>query len=141
MKLSSKAALLVGIAFLVTEARAQESMTTNGAAAPAVSDTQHGLKDIVVTARRRSEGLLETPVAVTAFSTQELERRSIQLISEIQKSTPSLIYESMGGNASEARVFIRGVGNSIANVSAEQGVGIYTMACISLVRRALCSTI
>jgi len=96
-------------------------------AAPASAEraSQGGIADIIVTARRRNESLLETPVAVTAFSAEELERRSIQQVSEIQSSTPSLIYEGTGGNSSEARVFIRGVGNAIANVSSEQGVGIY----------------
>ena len=52
-------------------------------AAPASAEraSQGGIADIIVTARRRNESLLETPVAVTAFSAEELERRSIQLVS------------------------------------------------------------
>jgi iron complex outermembrane receptor protein len=99
--------------------------STDSAPAVAEAAEQSGLVDIVVTARRRNESLLETPVAVTAFDAAELERRSIQQVSEIQKSTPSLIYEATAGNSSEARIFIRGVGNFNPNITSDAGVGIY----------------
>jgi iron complex outermembrane receptor protein len=129
MNITNKVVLLAGVSFLVTpqaQAQAQEPAGA-GRDAPAsiAAKETGGIADIVVTARRRNESLLETPVAVSAFSAEELERRSIQQVSELQSSTPSLIYEGTGGNSSEARVFIRGVGNAISNVSAEQGVGIY----------------
>jgi iron complex outermembrane receptor protein len=81
--------------------------------------------DIIVTARRREESLLETPVAVTAFNAQSLENSQITHLSEIQKNTPSLIYGSTGGTKSQARIFIRGVGNTVASDSFSAGVGLY----------------
>jgi len=120
-----KIALFAGISFLgIAQAQAQDGQT-GGQANSQKALNEGGMSDIVVTARRRNEGLLETPVAVTAFSAADLDRRSIQTLNEIQANTPSLIYESTGGNGSEARVFIRGVGNATANITAEQGVGIY----------------
>jgi iron complex outermembrane receptor protein len=118
MCITTIATLLAGVAIFPASAQAQES-------APAAREAQGGIADIIVTARRRNESLLDTPVAVSAFSAEELERRSIQQVSELQATTPSLVYEGTGGNSSEARVFIRGVGNAVSNVSAEQGVGIY----------------
>jgi len=120
---SSAAPKQMQYAALATQATAVE--VDAGSPAPAVAENPEGLADIVVTARRRSEGLLETPVAVTAFDAAELERRSITQISDIQKSTPSLVYEATAGNSSEARIFIRGVGNYNPNVTADAGVGIY----------------
>jgi iron complex outermembrane receptor protein len=123
----SKAALYAGVSLLfVAQGRAEAADAEDqNAAASAPSRDRGSIEEIVVTARRRSEGLLETPVAVTAFNAADLERRSIQTLNEIQANTPSLIYESTGGNGSEARIFIRGVGNATANITAEQGVGIY----------------
>jgi iron complex outermembrane receptor protein len=123
MEMRVKAALFAGVSLLLTPgARGQEAAATPSSAE---LDNQGGITDIIVTARRRNESLLETPVAVTAFDAAELERRRITAVSDIQSSTPSLVYESTGGNSSEARMFIRGVGNASSNVSSEQGVGLY----------------
>jgi iron complex outermembrane receptor protein len=108
----------------IAPAQAQEAEQP-AAAAPAAAEHEGGIADIIVTARRRSESLLETPVAVTAFSADELSRRQITQLSEIQKSTPSLTYEATGGNSSDARIFIRGVGNNFASSSFGAGVGLY----------------
>ncbi len=107
----------------------QDQTSQTGTAEPgAPSENQpaaEGVNEIVVTARRRNEGLLETPVAVTAFSAADLERQQITSVADVQNSTPSLVYEAAAGNSSDARVFIRAVGNANPNVTAEQGVGIY----------------
>jgi iron complex outermembrane receptor protein len=117
----------VQYAALTNQASEHVEADASGASAPTSTEAeaQGGLGDVIVTARRRSESLLETPVAVTAFDAAELERRSIQQVSEIQASTPSLVYEATAGNSSEARIFIRGVGNFNPNVTADAGVGIY----------------
>jgi iron complex outermembrane receptor protein len=46
--------------------------------------------DIVVTARRREELLQEVPVAVTAFTGEDLEKRGINDITDLQQTVPSL---------------------------------------------------
>jgi iron complex outermembrane receptor protein len=123
----TKTALLASISFLgVAQAQAQDNQVGGQAnAAPRAEVNERGIPDIVVTARRRSESLLETPVAVTAFTAGDLERRQITQLTELQKSTPSLIFEATGGTNSEARIFVRGVGNNVGNASFSAGVGIY----------------
>jgi iron complex outermembrane receptor protein len=129
MSITMKAALFTGVSALVTvlapAASAQGPAEGSQSEAGARGVTQSGIADIIVTARRRSESLLETPVAVTAFTAEDLEERHITQLTELQKSTPSLIFEATGGTNSEARVFVRGVGNNVGNANFSAGVGIY----------------
>src|SRR5689334_18474421 len=63
-------------------------------ASPAESETAEEApnagNDIVVTARRREELLQEVPVAVTAFTGEDLEKRGINDITDLQQTVPSL---------------------------------------------------
>lgn len=45
---------------------------------------------VVVTARRRAENLHDTPVAVTALSSDALERQQIQATTEQDRIVPNL---------------------------------------------------
>jgi iron complex outermembrane receptor protein len=86
------------------------------------------LDEIMVTARRRSESLQDTPVAVTALSADELERQQIVATTDLDKIAPNLQFHSYGtltGNNSAAQVFIRGIGQTDATPAVDPGVGIY----------------
>lgn len=90
--------------------------------------TQGTLEEIIVTARKRSESLEAAPVAVSAFSTADLEARSITDITGIAAATPNLsLFASAngGGGGNVAQASIRGVGQSDFLPTAEPGVGIY----------------
>lgn len=69
------------------------------------------LEEIVVTARKREESLLEIPVAVTAFSAQEIENAGFNSILDIAKGTPGLVFESFSSSPDrqDSVPFIRGV--------------------------------
>jgi iron complex outermembrane receptor protein len=126
MSANARAVLLASVSLSVmTPVQAQDTTPGGSPTATATATGQGRIADIVVTARRRNESLLETPVAVTAFDAAELDRRQITQVSDIVNSTPSLVYEGTGGNRSEARIFIRGVGTTNANMSYGAGVGIY----------------
>ena len=64
-----KTALLAGAAFgvMTTAAQAQE-------AAP-VGEQVSSVDDVIVSARRRDEALKDVPVAVSAFSAEQLEQK------------------------------------------------------------------
>jgi len=96
--------------------------TSDGAAA----DASEGV--IMVTARRREESLLETPIAVSAFSAEQLADRQIQQTSDLERITPSLQFKPAGqlsGNSASSVVFIRGVGQLDPTAAVDPGVGIY----------------
>ncbi len=90
---------------------------------PADSAASDG--DIVVTARRREESLLQVPVAVTAYSAQALERSGATDLTDIQNTTPNTTLKDARGTNSTLAAFIRGVGQQDPVPGFEAGIGIY----------------
>ena len=86
------------------------------------------MEEITVTARKREEGLQDTPIAVSVFSGESLEARGVQRIDEIAGLTPNMSFDNIntnGGGGNSAAVFLRGVGQRDFLPSADPGVGIY----------------
>ncbi len=86
------------------------------------------IEEIIVTARKRSENLQETPISITAFTAGNLEARQITSISEIDEATPNLVFDiaaPSSGSNSAASVFIRGIGQLDFVPTTDPGVGIY----------------
>jgi iron complex outermembrane recepter protein len=80
---------------------------------------------IVVTARRREETLQEVPIAVSSFSSEQLEAAGAQDITALSQATPSVTLENSRATNSTLTAFIRGVGQQDPVAGFEQGVGIY----------------
>ncbi|HPF26580.1 MAG TPA: TonB-dependent receptor [Steroidobacteraceae bacterium] len=66
------------------------------------------LDEVVVTARRSEEKLLDVPLAISAFSTEQIEQRGIANLDDVAAYTPGLTYSSVIGEFLPAPV-IRGV--------------------------------
>jgi iron complex outermembrane receptor protein len=81
--------------------------------------------DIVVTARRREERLVDVPIAVTSYSGEQLERAGALDITDIGTTTPNMTIEVSRGSNSTLSAFIRGIGQQDPVSGFEQGVGIY----------------
>ena len=84
-----------------------------------------GLQDIVVTARRQSESLQKTPIAITALDTAAIEKANVQQIDKIAQIAPNLVIQPTSGYTGAAAVFIRGIGESDTSLTADSRVGIY----------------
>lgn len=82
-------------------------------------------QEVVVTARRRSELLLNVPVAVTAFSGEQLDRQGALDITDVADTTPNVTLEVSRGTNSTLTPFIRGIGQQDPVAGFEQGVGLY----------------
>ena len=52
------------------------------------------LEEIVVTARKRNESLLEIPLTISAFSAEQIERAGYTTISDLVTAVPGVTYES-----------------------------------------------
>lgn len=121
----SLTALAVGLSLSTSPGFAQQNSTEQS---EQPSADEQGLEVIMVSARRRQESMQETPVAVSAFSARELERRGIENTQDLDRVTPSLQFATSGqlsGNNSAAVVFIRGIGQLDPTSSVDPGVGIY----------------
>lgn len=84
------------------------------------------LEEVVVTARKREENLQKTPVSVTAFSGEALQRSGIAELTAIEQQTPNLSFTvGTGGGGSSVNAFIRGVGESDFIITTDPAVGLY----------------
>ncbi|MFK7730122.1 MAG: TonB-dependent receptor [Pseudomonadales bacterium] len=81
------------------------------------------LEEIVVTARKRSESMQDVPMAISAFTGDQLQNFGIDNITEVARMTPNLVMNETSGLVGGAiSVFMRGIGN---DPGLAQGVGIY----------------
>ena len=84
------------------------------------------IEEIVVTARKKEENLQEVPISVTAFSGDDLEKRSIPDLQEVSRYAPNLYFSAIGtASPDQSTIFIRGVGNADSSTTTDPGVGIY----------------
>ena len=86
------------------------------------------LEELVVTARRREEGLQNAPIAISAYTGETLEYRGVTKLDEITRFVPNLTIEnnpSFGGASNSAAIYIRGIGQKEFLPTSEPGVGLY----------------
>jgi len=105
---------------------------STGAATPTPADNgttpgnATGLEDIIVTARRTSEALQSTPVAVTALNNEALVEKQVAEVTDLARTTPSLSVGTGGtGPASIVYLAIRGQAQNSPNSFSDAAVGIY----------------
>ncbi len=101
---------------------------SGSSAAISAPDNKWVMEEITVTARKREEGLSETPLSVSAFTAEELDYRGVTNISEISAFTPNLVFQnnpSFGGASNAAAIYIRGIGQKEFLPTTEPGVGLY----------------
>ena len=61
------------------------------------ASAQGDLEEVIVTARKRDESLLEIPVAITAFSSEQLERAGFVGLEDLSFQTAGLQFHKQGG--------------------------------------------
>nr|WP_166178595.1 TonB-dependent receptor [Altererythrobacter segetis] len=92
------------------------------------TEEDRGLETIVVTARKREENLQDTPISISAFSSDTLNSRQVTNIAEIGNFAPNVSFEkgaASSGSSFVLTTFIRGVGQSDFNLTIDPGVGLY----------------
>jgi iron complex outermembrane recepter protein len=118
----SRALLLAGCAGIATFAA--PAYAQDAAAEPAgASEADDG--QIIVTARRREERLIDVPLSVTALSGEALAQQGIQDLTQIAQQVPNLTLEVSRGTNTTLTAFIRGVGQQDPVAGFEAGVGLY----------------
>lgn len=81
-------------------------------------------EEVIVVAQKRSQNLQVVPVAVSAFSGENLEVSGIIDIFDLGNIAPALDVRQ-GGNATTTNFRIRGVGTAATNFGLESAVGLY----------------
>jgi iron complex outermembrane receptor protein len=115
MRRSLRLALLAlsttALAPLGAQAAYAAAPAATGTAAPAAASETVTVEDIVVTARRRDERLIDAPVAITAVSGKRLEAYNVTNFTDIANLVPSLV-AGRAASGSSASIFLRGVGST-----------------------------
>ena len=124
----SAAAMLVGAPALAqtgATSSAQNTQPTLGAGQEAVTgDNQPQLPgDIIVTAQRQSQRLQDVPIAVTAFTAENLEKQQIVNPTALQQTLPNITFTKT--NFTSSSFTIRGVGDLCVGTSCDQATAIH----------------
>ncbi len=112
-----KSVLLAGAAW--------SAASSMGMAQDAQSGEPSTVEDIVVTARRTEESLQRTPLAVSAFSGESLERRGATQILDLQGAVPNLNIVQGRASSNATNIYIRGIGQPDALQTFDPAVGVY----------------
>jgi outer membrane receptor protein involved in Fe transport len=112
--LARSAALLVLLFLSFSPAVAQE----------AEKKDDGGVEVITVTARRKEEAIQDIPIAVSAFSAEDLATTNIDDVSDVQFNVPNLSYTKTNFSGA-GNITIRGVGNLATASTSENGTGIH----------------
>lgn len=87
-----------------------------------------GVEEVVVTARRREEGVQSVPLSVTALSAKSLEERNVRSLADVANFTPNVTFDQgarSSGGSSASQIYIRGVGQDNSYATSDPAVGIY----------------
>lgn len=91
-------------------------------AAPVAAPETTSLDEVVVTAQRRSEKMVDVPITITALSADQLTTSNVQNLGDIAQLTPSLRFDNQAGFFQPT---IRGIGTSVTTSGGGSNVGIY----------------
>jgi len=98
-----QSALLLSTAVVAITAGA----TASASAQTTTPEAVHVLDDIVVTAERRATTVQKTPIAIAAFSAEQIEARGLNTVAALTNAAPGVrFYDAIG----QGFVSIRGVG-------------------------------
>ncbi|MCC6757948.1 MAG: TonB-dependent receptor, partial [Arenimonas sp.] len=113
--------LAIGLSLVAGMAQAQDAQT----AKPADGSAAKTLDSVTVTARRRAESIQDVPVAVSAFSEDDMKDLQATNIDGLQGSVPNMNIVQGRGSSNSVNVFIRGIGQPDALQTFDPGVGMY----------------
>lgn len=83
------------------------------------------IEEVVVTAQKREQSLQETPIAISAFDADFVDKKDMRDLSALNGLAPNLRMASSPGNSSGATINIRGSVTTNPALTLEPTVGIY----------------
>jgi len=101
------------------------AQVTESQKAPSSADSGSAVGEVIVTARRRAEDIVKTPVAVTAISGAQLKAANVTSLNEIDRLAPSLRVSPIVGRLDQVTFSIRGMNETSGLITADPAVGVY----------------
>ncbi|CAB1367501.1 TonB-dependent receptor [Denitratisoma oestradiolicum] len=84
-----------------------------------------GLEEIVVTAQKRAEKLQDVPLAISAYSVQQLEARGVQTTKDLSALAPNLQISESQAEHGSVKIAMRGSSLGNTPLFQESMVGVY----------------
>jgi iron complex outermembrane recepter protein len=94
-------------------------------AAAAEPQQQSGVGEVIVTAQRRAENVQDVPIAITAFTGDQLQAQGISNTLELARFVPNLVGQNNTGLGSANSYFLRGLGSTETIATFDPPVGTY----------------
>jgi outer membrane receptor protein involved in Fe transport len=83
------------------------------------ADEDTSVQEVLVTAQRRAQNIMDVPLSVTSYSPEQLEGQGIRRIDDLSRLTPSLRFSRTSGvsgnNASD--ISIRGIASDVGSAT------------------------
>ncbi len=83
------------------------------------------LEEVVVTARKRAESIQDVPIAVTAFSAEQLARFDTQSVMDMSNRVPNLVAPRNTVSFAAPQFYMRGAGRAENNWNFENAVAVF----------------
>lgn len=83
------------------------------------------LEEVVVTVRKREESVMDVPISVTAFSSEQLEILKVRDIQSLSVGLPNVAFDDIGTTRGVANFSIRGLGINSSIPSIDPTVGTF----------------
>ncbi len=80
------------------------------------------LEEVIITAQKKQETLLDSAIDISVFSGDEIEKYAISDMSGVALSVPGLTFQNTGA---WAQIYLRGVGTRVSQAGLDPGVGVY----------------
>jgi len=111
---------------LIAPAALAQDQTADGAQSDAGDSTEsRRLGAVTVTATRRSQDILDVPVAVSNIGAEQMARSGISDVKQLTSVAPSLDITNTIGESYGAVIRVRGIGTSGSNPGLESAAGVY----------------
>lgn len=112
--------------FLLASSALASALSSQPAIAQSSADEeQSGIADIVVTAQRRSESVQDVPIAISAFSADQLAEQGVTNTLQLSQYVPNLFAMNNTGLGSANGYYLRGLGNTESIATFDPAVGTY----------------
>ncbi len=112
---------IAGIA-LASPVFAQDAPPT-AAPAAAPEEARSGVEEIIITSTKRDQNIQDVPIAVSAFTGEDLLNRGIDEVEELEEISPSIQINTSNSASNGGTIRIRGMGTTGNNPGLESAVG------------------
>jgi len=103
-----------------------QEVGSSGESKTAAVASDDRVEEVVVTAQFHRQAIQETPLAITAVTSEMMEAQGQKNLMDVAERVPGVTFSSGGlGGSQASQVSIRGIGQTDFNLAVEPGVGIY----------------